>query len=735
MKKIHEILGLKTLKQRMVFWITLVTISSGIIGIILQSFIQYKNEQEKTINYMNDMVGVQKDYIDNWFEERSFNARSLANMDSFKTLDQEKMKTAMEDTVTNIKDLQTIHFANKDGYIEITTMPEAEGINVSDREYYSEALKGREHITDVLIGKVTKEPNIFFTSPVRNYNREIIGLVITSIKLDTINEIIERSHYRESGETYLVNREGYMLTESRFDDELINQNKVKSTDPMDIIIDSEIFKNALENKEQIGTYRDYRGEEVLGVYEWTNSDKWLIIGKMDKVELINELKNEIYGSIIIILCIVALIIFICIKLSNQIARMFDNLIKGTNTISKGNYSYRINLEKNHDLPDEIKVLCNGFNNMSITIEEKINLTEESEQKYKSLFEYNTDIIITMELEGKLIKVNNAAVQITEYPMEEIVGSSFKKFISNDKMEMTIQHFQKATKGKTQTFESVIISKNGRRIDLDIIVVPIVVNGNIIGIHGIAKDVTQNKEYQRKLEETARKLKESNEDLEQFAYVASHDLQEPLRMVTSYLQLLERRYKGQLDQSADEFIAFAVDGAKRMKILINDLLAYSRVNRKAREFTQVDSMEVLKKAKQNLEFCIEDKNASITYDQLPMIIGDITQLTYLFQNLINNGIKFNEQEKPMIHISAYEEKRHWKFLAKDNGIGINSEHKDKIFTIFQRLHSKNEYEGTGIGLAICKKIVERHGGHIWFESEKGKGTIFYFTILKGGNKNE
>ena len=227
---------------------------------------------------------------------------------------------------------------------------------------------------------------------------------------------------------------------------------------------------------------------------------------------------------------------------------------------------------------------------------------------------------------------------------------------------------------------------------------------------------------------AQELARSNVELEQFAYVASHDLQEPLRMVTSYLQLIKRRYQGHLDEDADEFIAFAVGGVERMQLLIADLLAYSRVTTHGRPFKSTDCTVTLNHALANLKVAIEESGTVVTHDQLPTVMADETQLTRLLQNLIGNGIKFHKNNaRPKIHVSALRTDGGWTFSVHDNGIGIAPEYFERIFKIFQRLHTSQEYAGTGIGLAVCKKIVERHGGEIWVKSELGQGATFYFTI--------
>ena len=238
-----------------------------------------------------------------------------------------------------------------------------------------------------------------------------------------------------------------------------------------------------------------------------------------------------------------------------------------------------------------------------------------------------------------------------------------------------------------------------------------------------------------LEVKARELERSNEELQQFAYVASHDLQEPLRMVASYTQLLQRRYADRFDGDAREFMDFIVDGAARMKQLIEDLLAYSRVGTRARELSSTASAAALDKALANLRGAQEASGAEVTRDEMPEVLADSAQLAQVFQNLIGNAMKFRGEAAPRIHVAAETRERVWVFTVRDNGIGLDPQYADRIFMMFQRLHNKAEYPGTGIGLAICKKIVERHGGRIWVESQPGQGSTFGFTIARPPAENQ
>ncbi|HWV59003.1 MAG TPA: ATP-binding protein, partial [Longimicrobiales bacterium] len=251
---------------------------------------------------------------------------------------------------------------------------------------------------------------------------------------------------------------------------------------------------------------------------------------------------------------------------------------------------------------------------------------------------------------------------------------------------------------------------------------------------VLRDVTERRAAEEAIAAHSRELARSNADLEQFAYVASHDLQEPLRMVASYTTLLGRRYRGKLDADADEFIHYAVDGVTRMQALINDLLAYSRVGRKPREFTDVDMDEVLMSALQDLETAAREAGATVTADPLPVVRGDRNQLGQVMRNLLSNAFKFRGSEPPVVHVGAERDGTEYVFSVRDNGIGIAPEFAERIFAVFQRLHSRDEYPGTGIGLSICRKIVEQHGGRIWVESTGGPGSTFHFTLPASENED-
>jgi PAS domain S-box-containing protein len=272
--------------------------------------------------------------------------------------------------------------------------------------------------------------------------------------------------------------------------------------------------------------------------------------------------------------------------------------------------------------------------------------------------------------------------------------------------------------------------------VQLLLVPVVdAAGRRVGVQGAFWDVTPRREAELRLQRAATEvetanadLARSNAELEQFAYVTSHDLQEPLRMVANFTELLQKRYQGQLGADADEFIGFVVDGAVRMQGLINDLLAYSRAGRRERPSAAVDSNLVVDRALDNLRAAVREKGAVVRRDTLPRVRGDAAQLTQLFQNLLGNALKFCGNRPPAVYVGARPDGEGvWRFGVRDNGIGIEPRHAARIFDVFQRLHGRGEYTGNGIGLAICKKVVEQHGGRIWVEPAPGQGSIFYFTL--------
>jgi PAS domain S-box-containing protein len=357
---------------------------------------------------------------------------------------------------------------------------------------------------------------------------------------------------------------------------------------------------------------------------------------------------------------------------------------------------------------------------------------QMESRYRGLLEAAPDGMVVVNQGGEIVLLNAQAEKQFGYRRDELLGQKVTNIIPEGFAERLIADGTRtAAEALAQQIGTGIelngLRKDGSEFPIEIMLSPLEsAEGTLVT--AAIRDITTRKDAEAHLVENVKELNRSNEELEQFAYVASHDLQEPLRMVASYTQLLSRRYKGRLDADADEFIAFAVDGASRMQRLIQDLLAYSRVGKRGNELVDVSSEESLQQAVINLRGAIEESGAQVTHEPLPRVLADEIQLIQLFQNLLGNAIKYQKTGVPKIHVSAARNgDPKWVFSVEDNGIGIDPKFFEKIFGMFQRLHKREEFAGTGMGLAICKKIVERHGGSISVESQPGKGATFHFTV--------
>ncbi len=370
-------------------------------------------------------------------------------------------------------------------------------------------------------------------------------------------------------------------------------------------------------------------------------------------------------------------------------------------------------------------------NRDVTEIRKINEElYESEKRYHLLVNEVIDYaIIIIDANGIITTWNKGAERIKGYSENEIIGKHFSVFYRKEDIEDEIPEMalKKAKEDKRYVFQGWRVRKDKSLFWADVVITELIdEKGNLKGFVKITRDLSDRRKADEEIFRKSEELKRSNAELEQFAYIASHDLQEPLRMITSYVQLLEKNYKDKLDGDANDFINFAVDGANRMRTLIYSLLEYSRTNR-IKAFEYLNLNDVLKEIMRDLTVSIKESNAKIISTELPVIYGDRVLIYQLFFNLIANAIKFRSESQPKIHITWKREADKYLFSIKDNGIGIKAEYFEKIFVIFQRLNSKAKYAGTGIGLAICKKIVERHEGEIWVESELNKGSNFYFTF--------
>ena len=367
-------------------------------------------------------------------------------------------------------------------------------------------------------------------------------------------------------------------------------------------------------------------------------------------------------------------------------------------------------------------------------------SEEMRERLGAVVESSDDAIISNTLNGIVTAWNSGAERLFGYTSADALGKPMDRLLPLERANEESDILARIARGEHFThFETLRVRKDGQRVDISATISPVKdSSGAIAGVATIARDITQRKaselERRQAEEDLARKVDElarSNAELEQFAYIASHDLQEPLRMVAAYTQLLGERYRGRLDENADKFIGYACEGALRMQTLVRDLLAFSRIGRSDAACVRVDCGAAMAEVLQSLGPAIGESAAVVTHGALPVVWADRSQVTQVLQNLIGNAIKFRGKEAPAISVQAEKAGEQWLFSVSDNGIGIAPEYRENIFVVFQRLHTRTEYPGNGIGLAICRKIVERGGGKIWVEAQAGHGSTFRFTLPCAG----
>lgn len=479
-----------------------------------------------------------------------------------------------------------------------STNPDQEG-KIRDHEAYFLEGKDMTYLEGVYYSQSLEQASMMVSTPVKDAQGNLLGVLAGRLDLAELSVIMnQQSGLSRTEDTYLVNSFNFFVTEPRFGAGYALKKAVRT----------EGVGSGLAGASGWSLYEDYRGEPVIGAYQWLPDYSMSIITEIDQSEAYGPVNDMARTIILVAMVIALLVLLIAFLASRSLVRPLHRLVSGTQKVGSGNLDFKVGTGGR----DEVGELSRAFDKM------------------------------TAELKTTMVARNELVLEVSERKKAEA------------------------------------------------------------------------------------ELKRSNAELERFAYVASHDLQEPLRMISSYVQLLEKRYKDRLDSDANDFIHFAVDGARRMQNLINDLLAYSRINSRAKPFQPVNFETAFQMAVNNLEVAVQESSARITRGPLPVIMADEGQIVQVFQNLLSNAVKFHGDQPPRIHVSAVQIGTEWTFSVADNGIGIEPQYFERIFQIFQRLHGQ-EFPGTGAGLSIVKRILERHGGRIWVESQPGKGSTFYFTL--------
>ena len=650
-----------------------------------------KNESQKDLSVIADL---KIDEITKWRKERLGDANLVFRNPFMTSAIHQWLKHGSPDLKQKIvvfmkalddqSQYRRIILLDEKGDIRLTVPADEISLGPNAKKLASEALLSKKIIfSDLYISKLSDTVRLTLVVPLLVQQRnETVPVGVLLLRVDPSQFLYPLIQSwptpSDSAETLLIRREGDDVV---FLNEL--RHKKNTALKLRFKITEETLPAAMALRGTTGIVEglDYRGVPVLAALRAIPGSTWSLVSKVDKEEIYRPLVERSWFLVLLVILLVTV---------------------------------------------------TGLGLLFVWHRRGLEIVREERDKAQQYLDIAAVMFLIINADQKVVLINRKGSEILGYKEEEIIGMDwFDKFVPEKIREEVKGAFSKLTSGEVSPggyFENMVLTRNGeeRLIAWHNTVIRDE-SDNIIGTLSSGDDITQRKQTEESLIKTMLELERSNKELEQFAYIASHDLQEPLRMVSSYVQLLAQRYKGRFDADADDFIHYAVDGASRMQTMINDLLAYSRVGTKGKPFGQADCDEILKQVLAGLKLQIAESGALITSDPLPVVMADASQLHQVFQNLISNAIKFRGEKTPEIYIRAERKESEWVFSVSDNGIGFEQKYAGKIFDIFKRLHSASKYPGSGIGLTICRKIIERHKGRVWAESGPGKGSVFYFTL--------
>ena len=689
-----------------------------IIGLTLFVYFQSANYIENIVITENQQSAL---VIADHIKEQIDNDVRLGNLlvirrslkAAIESTDRKEMARHLKDYIEHSVTIEHAFITNTGGVL-LANYPNAPSLisrDFSQRDWYKGISQSwHPYVSEFYLRTSTPQRYVFSISiPIRADDDRVIGILGLQPEENYVKNAVSYIHSPHNQTAYVVDNNGNLIYHPKF--------------PVDRIIDfssSPAVQRVKKGQTGVEIVSSPDGQRMLTAYHPVEGNGWGVVVERPEKEAYAPLRE----ITIALLAFASLMLLTAVYFAYKRSELIYSLQKFTEELET-----RV-MERTSELNDA---------NIQLTLE--IDERKQAQQKIERL-RIEKELLLTsagegiygLDLDGNHTFVNPAAAEMLGYSIEELLRKHSHTFVITQ--EQMVVHIRRMNAQYTKLLRTTTVHhvrdevfwrKDHSSFPVAYTSTPIKEDGKLVGAVVTFRDITERKRAEEKLARAMADLARSNAELEQFAYIASHDLQEPLRMVASFVQLLGKRYKGKLDGDADDFINYAVDGANRMQILITDLLAYSRVGRRGKEFKEVSCEVVLDQAMSNLRNLIEQSNAVVTRNPLPVVKGDDIQLMQLFQNLIGNAIKFSGDRPPCIHVAAERRADDWCFYVRDNGIGIESEYFERIFSIFQRLHDRKQYPGTGIGLAICKKVVERHGGRIWVESEPGTGSTFYFTL--------
>lgn len=636
----------------------------------------------------------------------------------------------LEEMVKNFTQFERLMIIDESGRVMATAPfnPDYMGIDMSSQTFFKDrTADGNIQWSPTFVSHTTGQSTIAISLNLARF------IVVGYVNLDNLSNFADVISDKSMGESFLYDQNGIIIAHS--DRSLVRQRQH---------IQKVLSGIALSEQDAAPSfYMNTDGDTIIHrrLISGTSWQLALTQSRKNVFAPVYKTRQYLAVSMVLMIGLAVTLAFFSLKAGLNPLYRFTEAVKN---VAAGNY--HMTLEK--ETYEELDNLRLAMGEMIDAIKEREQELQKNEQHFRRYFELGLIGMVDIDVNGRLLRVNDHFCHITGYTRQQLMELSWTDITEKEDAKEENRLFNDVVEGQSETYS---MEKQFRHQTGEIRYATVAVrgvhqdDGKIMYLVALFEDITPRKEAEkalvdhqlsleetisrrtRSLKETADALMRSNQDLQQFAYVASHDLQEPLRMVASYTQLLADRYQDKLDEKANKYIYYAVDGASRLQTLIQDLLSFSRVNTHGSDFEKVDLNELVQTVLDQLKLKISETSARIDIEPLPVVKADQSQIYSVFLNLVMNALKFCKDKSPEIKIASEKKDGYWQISVSDNGIGIESKYKEKIFVIFQRLHTKSEYPGTGIGLALCKRIMLRHGGEMWFESTPGKGSTFYFSI--------
>jgi PAS domain S-box-containing protein len=726
---------INSLRARFVlFTFLIVLIPLAVVGILTvnqsQSVLQEKIRTDLSIR--SSMLSAA---MNRWLDERVADAELIANLPGARDLNAAEIKPFLDNYYAQWKfyDGMGVHNANGDTVYNI----EDKAVNIKDRPYYPHVMKGQTYVYGPVISKVTGHLIIAIVCPVFK-EEKVIGFSIVTVRTDAFNEMIRESKPGNKMDIYLINPDGMFVTPSFFTDLLKQKGLVKQQAELELKVNSYGTQQALAGQAGVGEYYvDYRSTRVVGAYTPLKYSGLALLVEQDPVEAY-QTGYSLRDYFIFIIWVVAMVASVAGWLvSRTLIQPIETITAATRKIAQGEMNVNLDITRE----DEVGELARSFNQMIQRLQESFSFLNESEYRFRALSE-NTLAGVFIIQDGLIRYANQSLARILGYPLETLIGIQLKDIVHPDSYSLVMENINACLDCDTTLqgqYECRFIRQDGQAINVVILGSKLTYEGKQAPM-GTLLDITEriraeekirqfNSELEQRVSERTRQLENANHELEAFSYSISHDLQSPVRRIVNFGQILLEDYAGVLDDAGKKHIDRIIASGRRMDQLITDLLRLSRVTHTDIQITEINLNELAQEIMNNFYLIDPNRKVKFTIDSPISIQSDDNLMRIVLENLLGNAWKYTlKKPETIIEMGTISlENGTTAYFVRDNGAGFDMAYADKLFNAFQRLHSAQEFEGNGIGLALVKRIINRLGGEIWAESEVDRGSTFYFTL--------